>query len=493
MLNPERISRLRGTGYLGAAALAAVLFWSPTAPDAAALIQHGSTFLGVNDEGHLNFFTDGPGGFMPYGLFRDPIGDSTSPGCLCEGWGVALTDATLPEETFIVSGWASVDNGGIGGLDETGTFGSTPNTATSIVQLLDAPIQVKHEYGPSLAQDIFQAKVTITNLSADRTYADLVYRRAMDWDVPPTEFDEFVTHQGVEANLESNGGNVRAAVDNGFVFVDPSVPLSPFDEFEPGTFNTDFVDSGPNDHGSAFDFAFGELAPGESRSFNIFYGSAPDEATAVHAVENVLQADVYSLGQSNTDEGPTEGTPATFIFAFGGVGGVAPGETPESPELPFVPAPGEFVFTTPEPRQWFDPPFSDTFLYELVGADPLLEFVEVAPPPDSFGFGAVSVFIQGFGVVATLDPGEIFNFLDNGFSGITSFMLTGINPLLDSEDPGLATAFPTFLDFNGVADELHMSIVIPTSTGVPVPATLLLLMPALAMLYRARRRLAFAA
>ena len=38
---------------------------------------------------------------------------------------------------------------------------------------------------------------------------------------PPTEFSEFVTHSGVAANLESAGGNVRYASNNGFASSNP--------------------------------------------------------------------------------------------------------------------------------------------------------------------------------------------------------------------------------------------------------------------------------
>ena len=40
------------------------------------------------------------------------------------------------------------------------------------------------------------------------------------------------------------------------------------------TINTDFVQKGPLDHGSVFDLAFGNIAAGASRMFNIFYGAA---------------------------------------------------------------------------------------------------------------------------------------------------------------------------------------------------------------------------
>jgi len=569
---------------LALAMISALSLKMPNSSYAAAILRYGDTFLGVNDEGHLNIFQEPgdslPDGFTgPVGLYRDGVGDATSPGCLCEGWGVAVTRASGSRE----AGFAN-ESAGSGGLTG-GIFGADiPSaTATSEINLSGAPVTVIHAYGPSIADDVFQAQVTIRNNSATETVSDVVYRRAMDWDIPPTEFSEFVTHQGVEANLESAGGNVRAASDNGFASSDPRMPQFPLDD---STENTDFIDNGPADHGSVFDFAFGDLAPGESRIFNIFYGSAANEADAQAAVD-LLGVDVWSFGQStlNLDSGdgggdgllgldiggiiamledppgswdpvdpldprimdlmtlypdgimPPEdlepfllsldidpaaevegeewtildmffdwtsrygdevgwyetGDPAndldTFLFAFGGVGGIEPGSDPEHPILPFVPAPGEFHFPAPTPRRWFDPPF-DTYEYSLLGGDPLLAFTEVGAPPAGSAPGGgdyapLTILIPdgmgGYTDVGTLGPGGSYLFGPD----VMTFLLHGIDPELDTLDPGLPVLFPTFLDWDGTADELLMTALPgftlpapgpgPGPAPVPEPATMLLL------------------
>jgi len=370
-----------------------------------------SVALGVNDAGHLNF--SDPLGFGPVnagatGLsYRFTDGtwrDATSPGCLCEGWGVAVTDPFGSR----VAGWVNQSSGS-GGL-KGGTFGSTTTTASSFIQLADYPVDIGHFYGVSLVPNVFQGNVTITN-SGTETVTDVVYRRVMDWDVPATEFNGYVSHFGVESNLESAGGKVRFASDNGFASSDPRT-------YAGGNFiNVDFFQKGPADQGSVFDFAFGDLAPGESRTFNIFYGAAANLADAQAAIAK-LKPDVWSFGQSTNSsyippeepvapeepvdlseepvapeepvdlseepvapEEPVDlsiGLPVveefapdfwwrwknppaddlpTFLFAFGGVGGVEPGTTPGEPVLPFVPAPGEFIFPAPTPPDWSDPPF----------------------------------------------------------------------------------------------------------------------------------------
>ena len=74
------------------------------------------------------------------------------------------------------------------------------------------------------------------------------------------------------------------------------------------------------DHGSLFDFGFGSLAPGATTTFSTYYGAAGNEVDALAALVDV-GAEAYSLGQPSTVDGPTLGTPNTFVFAFTGVGG----------------------------------------------------------------------------------------------------------------------------------------------------------------------------
>lgn len=437
---------------------------------AGAVITYGATSLGVNDSAELNFFGNGPGGSMTYGVFRAGVGDAISPGCLCEGWGVSTSYGSASPTSGFVN--RSAGNGGLTG----GVFGSTAVTATSSINLSGAPITVNHLFGPSLQPDIFQVNVSITNMGS-ATANDVRYRRVMDWDVPPTVFREFVTHQGVVANLTGAGGNVLYASDNGFA---TSNPLFGADRINVGTVNTDFVDNGPNDHGSVFDFAFGDLATGESRTFNIFYGSRESEASALSALA-ALGVDVFSLGQNSAPGGATTGTPATFIFAFGGVGGVAPGVEEEHPVLPFVPAPGEFVFPAPRPRLWYDPPFAEGFTYALTGG---AEFLEVMAPTMGFT-GPFDIIVDGI-VVASILPGESYFF--DPLDDVTTFDLVGILPLLDIADAGFATAFPTFLDFTGGALSLTMTAIlhVPGGASVPEPGTLFLMGAGLAGILRLR-------
>ena len=507
---------------------ATIVLTEPQLAQAGAVISNNAdpalrtVVLGVNDAGHLNFQD---GSFRPANtsftglsyLFADGTWrDATSPGCLCEGWGVAVTSGGSRTSGFVN------ESSGSGGLTG-GMFGSTTTTATSTISLAGAPLKITHAYGVSLAPNIFQGNVTLTNTGTE-TLEDVVYRRAMDWDVPPTEFSEYVSHYGVASNLESMGGNIRYASDNGFASSDPQEPAGSIDF---STINTDFVQSGPNDHGSVFDFSFGSLAPGASRIFNIFYGAAATLQAAKDSIAK-LNPTVWSFGQSTIGGGdggghgggdgggdieimppfekggeevapvaellattsdagvesassiitaPADDKP-TYIFAFGGVGGVEPGTTPDNPVLPFVPAPGEFSFPAPEPRRWYDPPFTSSTEYSL-GTGSFLSFI--VPP----GFTTIDLVVDGVTLKTDLEPSKEYRFLEDfGITSVTRFTLVGIEPFVDMAD---ATAFPTFLDMTSGSTGLMMKG--SPVASVPGPLPMLGAGTALAVSRKLRRRI----
>lgn len=461
-------------------ALAASVFAAPAY--AGAIIYNSNNIsaatiaLGVNDEGHLNF-SGGvrPGNSSAMGIaYRFPDGefyDATSPGCLCEGWGVAVTRA----DGQTVAGFANVA-AGTAGLTG-GSFSSTTTRATSQIGLSDAPVVITHAYGVSLAPNLFQGNITITN-TGTTALNNVTYRRAMDWDVPGTEFSEYVTHKGVLANLTTNGGAVLRASDNGFASSDPRQSIG---QVMAGTTNTDFVDSGAADHGSVFDFAFGSLAAGESRTFNIYYGAAANETAALDAL-NTINADVYSLGQSRADGGGPANDAPTFIFAFGGVGTTERGSSPDNPLLPIVDVgTGVYEFPAPTPRQWYDPPFAKGFAYELIGGG---AFKEVGI---TTGFGDLIVKLKD-GTSFAIASGGKLDFAALGLAP-TSFEILGLK--LDTGAPGYdpLVAFPTFLDFTGSPTLLTMLPLLEDPVaGVPVPGTLLLMASGLVLLARRRKQ-----
>ena len=194
------------------------------------------------------------------------------------------------------------------------SFASTASTATSSVHLTALPgLSVTQAYAPSAAPTaLFEDLVTITN-NTGGTITDVRYVRVMDWDIPPTEFNEFVTIQGTGSTTL-----LEKSHNDGFDTADPLGFGIDTGLYGMGLEDIDFVDEGPTDHGAYFRFNFCDLADGESYSFKIYYGAAANEADALAALGTV-GTELYSLGQYSGD--PTTGTQATYMFAFSGVGG----------------------------------------------------------------------------------------------------------------------------------------------------------------------------
>jgi hypothetical protein len=297
-----------GTIAVGAvlAAGAATTPSSAGPPPAGAVLANGSTTIGVNNTGDLNF---GGTGLAFNG------NDALSPGCPCEGWGAG-------DETTGVEGHAGRTFGVSSNLIvESFTFDA--DSAVSVTRIQDGAaedvLRVTHDYHPSAAANVFEVTVTLENASSDPV--EPVYRRAMDWDVPPTAFAEYVTIQGSET-----ADAITFASDDGFANGNPFSGPSHINFIGDAVDNFDTVlDPGGNgpssDHGALFDFEFDTIAPGGEFTFDIYYGAAASEAAA-NATLGPIDAEVYSYGQPSSPDGATVGVPNTFIFAFAGVGGL---------------------------------------------------------------------------------------------------------------------------------------------------------------------------
>lgn len=291
----------------GTASAAAIIYNTGAAGSA-------TVALGVNDYGQLNVAAGNitsnadATGLAKKNAAGDWL-DATSPGCLCEGWGAAANGI----------GSSANEVGGIINLS-LDSFGSTASTATSVVHLTSLPdLQVTHEYSPSAANpDVFEVKVSLNNRGTS-VLTDVRYTRAMDWDIAPDEFNEYVTIGGTATTT-----NLLFSSDDGFADADPFGSRG--SDLAGCGLTTDFVDCGPYDHGALFDFGFGDLAAGESHEFSIFYGATSNETDAITALGDI-EAELYSFGQAEID--PVGGTPATYIFAFSGVGGEVVVPVPE--------------------------------------------------------------------------------------------------------------------------------------------------------------------
>jgi type IV pilus assembly protein PilY1 len=259
--------------------------------------------------------------------------ESTADGCTCEGWGVGVRTGGV----VTAAGYA---NDAVGTSNLTSVaFSSTASTATSTVKLTTGPgLQVTHEYVPSSTPNLYEVRVTITN-TGTTTLDDVVYRRVMDWDVSPTQFNENVRISGWGAT------NLIGAGSNGFLSAKP-LDFSKGACTIGGVCNGNFETTTGDDRGSFFDFSFGALAAGESKTFETFYGAAGnlnDLLTALGSVGAEVYTAAWCAGAGSTGARACNGKtgPAVFGYGFKGVGGTAPPELPPADGV--VPEPSTYA------------------------------------------------------------------------------------------------------------------------------------------------------
>jgi hypothetical protein len=295
---------------IAALALAGMLALLGLASSAsAAAISNGTVRLGVNPQGDLNSEEGGPD---PLGVTYIPTGfDGTRKGFPAEGWG-AGAGGPVP---FV--GRANEWIGNSGYLQVS--FAPSASSAVSVVNILRGGVpalRLTQDFHSSpTTPNLYEITTTLTNIT-DAPLTDVRYERVMDWDVEPTEFNEFVTVNRGPVPPD----NLLYSDDDGFSDNDPFTADNSGSTHDPATENVNYVDKGPADHGARFTFGFGDLGPGESKEFFVYYGAAGNEDDADAAVSSAA-LEVFSYGQPNTPDGPTLGTPNTFIWGFRGVGG----------------------------------------------------------------------------------------------------------------------------------------------------------------------------
>ena len=344
--------RIRAVGTICGVVAATLLLgagpgWSATqeATASGAVISNGTVSLGVNRTGSLNYDCvaagdpicppASAGGVDAVGLRFNALNtDGTAPGCLCEGWGMADAVSGLTGYANEAAGDANIT---VNSFVVDGTTRAVSDVSISDPTIVGHEMRVVQDYHPSAASpNMYENTVTVTNTGMSGL-GDLRYRRVMDWDVEPTAFAEWSTIQGSSPQLLFDS-------DDGFASSDPLSERSSINsQLKCGDGYTGpcaFKDLGaggeypavttPDDIGALFDFGFGSLAPGQSKTFRVFYGAAADEPAALAAIGSV-GAEVYSIGEPSCpvtgetvggcetlpeNAGVEQGKPNTFIFAF---------------------------------------------------------------------------------------------------------------------------------------------------------------------------------
>lgn len=274
----------------------------------AGTISNGTITLGVNPTGNLIVFEAGTPssqvGTTDVGLrFVPTNAEALATGILSEGWGVA-------HGTSEPTGYANLADEGSPVNLTVESFTRTATQALSVVRVGSA-LRVTHNFHPSVTSpNLYEIGVKIENLTSG-ALAGVVYRRVMDWDIEPTRTDEFVTIVGAE------GTPGVSATNNGFASANPfeakgAIPGGGSDGI------ADFFNVGPFDHGAVFDLTLPTIFPGGDNSFVLYYGAAASALAAKTAAASI-GAEVVSLARPNVE--PLDGTPNTFLAAFGGLGG----------------------------------------------------------------------------------------------------------------------------------------------------------------------------
>ncbi|MGQ0637709.1 MAG: hypothetical protein ACT4QC_24290 [Planctomycetaceae bacterium] len=144
----------------------------------------------------------------------------------------------------------------------------------------------------------------------------------------------------------------------------------------------------------------------------------------------------------------------TVLTTFPPVGPVFPGPytltgldvvpdltSQDNPAIPNETLPdGAFVFENVQSGLWFDPPFVDTFTYTMTSGS---LFTSILDFPTGFD-DTFDVSVNGSSL-GTFGPGQAVDFVARLGSGVSSFTVSGISPLVDSED---SLGFPLKLAFN---------------------------------------------
>lgn len=180
-------------------------------PTTTALIDNGVVYLGVMESGALG--VSGPtsgNGQSVVGLRYARDGttyDVITPGCDCEGWGAS---ATGTGGSFFA--YAGKEDGIVNLTSEPIV---SDGTSATTVATVGSSLKVSHVYKPSTETSaLYEVEVTYENLST-ASLTDIRYRRAMDWDVNPTEYSECVTID------VGNSAALEFASDDGFADLSP--------------------------------------------------------------------------------------------------------------------------------------------------------------------------------------------------------------------------------------------------------------------------------
>ncbi len=182
---------------------------------------------------------------------------------------------------------------------------SGSGTTVTAVDRIGTTLRVTHAFAPSPATpNVYVALVTVKNISA--APVDVRYRRTTDWDDPA-----FKEHAVL-------GGTLPASLSGGIVDENAGLPIEALNPLGPGQdigqpLPGPLADFGPHDSGLRLDVALGSVPPDACQAFQLYFGAAPDAASANAAVS---AAGIVNWALFTPDADPVTGTPVTYITGY---------------------------------------------------------------------------------------------------------------------------------------------------------------------------------
>lgn len=200
----------------------------------------------------------------------------------------------------------------------------------------------------------------------------------------------------------------------------------------------------------------------------------------------------FKLLLADTSDGDLDST--IFLASFGELGA--------SPFTPILPDPsnptnedGAFVFTLPDVQQdetiWFDPDVASGYTYtsNLAIATVTAPPFDAVPDPDGY---ILEFMFNGMLQEFAIASGATFDFVANGFNGVTTFSIQGINLDLGL-DPDNPQAFVTGVSFaeSGALSFTQdpITVFVPDPNDIPEPASIFLISLSLGGLMLRRRKI----
>jgi len=329
-------NRRKWLQYRAAAALALLLASEAQGQSLGAVVDNGVIKIGVQVRGDLtvsgapdaNCYLSAPGKTST-SLIYMPTGDEAMDCDLeGEGWGLAYDGGA-------VSRWASSGSFSPSSAPPPvpAAFVPSGSTVQSVVVVGDIEITQTYKPHPGVS-NVYEDQIELKNVGAV-THGPMLYRRAMAWGSAGQDNDW--TYETIDTNPPGSAPP-PAIVATGLVLrsttLDPmaAVPWTMMGPPAAPAFSHFLGVASNPDAAMIWQFDFGNLAPGASQSYTLYYGGAATPSDALSTLVT-LGVQMYNIAEAGPGGGATP-SPVTFFMAFGNLP-LPPPPPPLSPAASF--------------------------------------------------------------------------------------------------------------------------------------------------------------